>query len=418
MTGDSGGRYSEQRDGNLSALIKHIREDGPAETPAQRSKRPAPAPPPVPLIEAPPEPLVSRTPPAGPTRGRSRLAMGWKRLAMAVVGGAVVALAVTIGLWLDHPEPSLPASATEHPVASKVPELADLRAELRQLAASVAAIQRRMEGLAQDSQITTGEVKQLIAQGVKANGDRIDQLQASVERTQRAQSELQVLADRIENIGDRGSQANASRLARLQPADSDAVDADLEDGAAKLAVGSAGAREEASRTTSSAGPASPGEGDAHGAAGAAVGQTATTAAAAPHAAKQPPDVEPAAAVAPAGVHPARRRPAISRAAAAPEPEPSAAGSSSEEAAAPAGAQGAHWAINLVALTSREKAEAAQAAYKDEGVFADVVALRRSGSRVTLYGVSIPGFSSRAEAAAFAPKVKAKLGVREVWIFRR
>jgi uncharacterized protein YoxC len=502
MTGDSEGRYSEQRDGNLSALVTHIRDDGPAATPVQRPERRAPAPSPAPLIEAPAEPRVSLTPRPGPARGRSRLATGWKRVTMAVVGGAAVALAVTIGLWLDHPAPSLPALASEHPMASKVPESADVRAELRQLAASVAAIQRRIEGLARDSQITTGEVKQLIAQGVQANSDRIDQLQASVERTPRAQSALKVLADRMEKASDRGGQAKEGRWAGSQPADKPAADAseqrkpvqrgdaasipstvgpvaaiaaaapaqsvvapagaetakietvtpasdeadsvaaaagtrepsgypaaatqvgatapsgaqadaDLEDGAAKPAVGSAVAREEASRATSSAGPASPGEGNAHEAAGAAVGQTAAAAVGRTASAG---DVRPAPAA--AGVHPQKKRPAISSATTAPEPERSTAGSEAEEAASPAEAQEAHWAINLVALTSRERAEAVQAAYADKGVVADVVALRHSGSRVTLYGVSVPGFSSRAEAAAFAPKVKAKLGIREVWIFRR
>jgi hypothetical protein len=83
-----------------------------------------------------------------------------------------------------------------------------------------------------------------------------------------------------------------------------------------------------------------------------------------------------------------------------------------------GDTGEQWVINLVALSSGEKAEAAQRMYDEKGVLADVVELRRSGSRVTLYGVQVPGFGSREEAMAFVPTLRARLGIKDVWIHRR
>jgi hypothetical protein len=77
--------------------------------------------------------------------------------------------------------------------------------------------------------------------------------------------------------------------------------------------------------------------------------------------------------------------------------------------------GGTWVINLVALSNRARAEAAQRRYQEKGFQTAVSVLRRSGSRPALFGVEIPGFSTRKDAAALVPTVKAKLGIKTVWI---
>jgi len=74
-----------------------------------------------------------------------------------------------------------------------------------------------------------------------------------------------------------------------------------------------------------------------------------------------------------------------------------------------------WAINLIAVSTRERAEAAQRVYREKGCTTEIVVLRRHGSQATLFGVGIPGFGTREEAFAQVPTVKTKLGIKTVWV---
>jgi hypothetical protein len=79
--------------------------------------------------------------------------------------------------------------------------------------------------------------------------------------------------------------------------------------------------------------------------------------------------------------------------------------------------GQQWAINLIALASRSKAQELQRDYIAKGVDVELIYLGASRSRGKLFGLRIPGFASREEAVAYAESVKQKLGIREVWIYK-
>lgn len=75
-----------------------------------------------------------------------------------------------------------------------------------------------------------------------------------------------------------------------------------------------------------------------------------------------------------------------------------------------------WAINLIALGSKTKAQELQSDYAAKGVDVELIQIRTSRSRGKLFGLRVPGFASREEAVAYAGGVKQKLGIREVWIY--
>jgi len=81
-----------------------------------------------------------------------------------------------------------------------------------------------------------------------------------------------------------------------------------------------------------------------------------------------------------------------------------------------GTSSGHWAINLIAVASKSKAQALQRNYAAKGVEVELIPIRASHSSRKLLGLGISGFSNREEAAARAEGVKRKLGIRDVWIY--
>jgi cell division septation protein DedD len=79
--------------------------------------------------------------------------------------------------------------------------------------------------------------------------------------------------------------------------------------------------------------------------------------------------------------------------------------------------GQQWAINLIALSSRSKAQELQRDYIAKGLDVELIHLGASRSLGKLFGLRIPGFASREEAVAYAESVKQKLGIRDVWIYK-
>ncbi len=495
MTQEDVGRYSERRDGNLSDVVKGIRDDGPAAAPVERPESTAFQPKPergeIRASDSAGDSAASaRT--HGPIRGN-----GWSRVALAAVGALAVAFVVTLGLWVGYPDVgSAPSSSGEPSVPDKLP------GELHSLVVSVAALRARVEGLDQESETRVREIRQLVRDTERSTTQKMASLEKRVEQTQRAQADLLALAQRLGSLADQiksaaadhpGSQADAQgpsgkpasvvtgqKAAAVQVGEGGAPAVSAEAAQAPAGKGAGrpldarktreAPRQEAAanaarsavppRAESANGPqAVPVEKEAslvtqEVAAVKDAPATSSGAAKSPDlpTSQAPPSRGPTARVTSAETPtseretdqvpttlshtspvedgskevtapvPARKNRSTGAIALAPElaKQKAAAGPGQlKEPIEPSGGDtGEQWVINLVALSSREKAEAAQRTYDEKGVLADVVELRRSGSRVTLFGVQVPGFSSREEAMAFIPTLRARLGIKDVWIHRR
>jgi hypothetical protein len=518
---------SQRRDRNLSDLIRHIRDEGPASVMTDMAQRPGEQSEPgsqqgqqaSPDAETPPHILVEPLS-GGFTRKRRR-----SGLVLAGIAAVVVVIGGLALFFTGAGVQVLPAAPADHPLPNPVADRpAGPEEPVNQAPDGIASITREENERLQ-------RIQSLVAEDDRVSKERIARLEAQVEQTRQAQSELTALARRLERAARQAKETSAAAASpagapvvrtaaegtagahvqgplapgqpeKREPAATDALTADVQSiamqGKKKIAealassthrhpAGASGdARPEAPAGNSLHAPkltvaVSRGDTSEGSGAGASAkrpdlpqqtgGQQADRPQ--PSVADQPKRAEPAppdlapsqlqmktaqllypAAPAPtrggAGSAPeipavAMVQPTTSAQQRAPKPLPAAqevlpvktpmpppvrapglAKTPSHKTAPPPKEpplpdpfaptdSGGSWAINLVAVSTRERAQAAQQRYREKGFQTEVSVLRRSNSRPVLFGVEIPGFSSRQDAAALVPTLKQRLGIKTVWI---
>lgn len=457
----------ERRDLNLSDVVRHIRDDGPAAVDTEMAESAAGA---SQSEEAPSRPMsaVSDSPPqilVEPLSGGAARTSGRRGIAVAASAAVVVVLMGLALFFAGAGVSILPSTLWERTAPDN---LADQRSARE---AAVSEVPPATAAVAREDNERVRQRKALVAEGDQVDKARIARLE---ERVQQAQATLAALAHRLELVARPKDESSVGPDTAKPVAHEAAADGSPSRHSAAVQQPQKGGP---TRESAAAAPQPDGLTSAVQTI-AAQGETRIAQALAKSAdsassldrpkPKERTHPEPAAhelqtaaakvmglavpkqdasgtgeALGTAGLAPREAPSALQRKTAVP-PEPSwyspPAKASTQASANPGGhatASGAKqarsspasrpvdappekagrgtWAINLVAVSTRERAEAAQRVYREKGLRTEIVVLRRHRSRATLFGVGIPGFGTKEDAFAQVPAVKAKLGIKTVWV---